>query len=80
VAGAVRAGAVDGLRAALAPMADPALPCTCRWCGSGMYAEAEGIHRPPADEPDDLVVLLSRVLLAYTLEVERDARCRCRSA
>jgi DNA-binding MarR family transcriptional regulator len=65
--------AVDGLRAALAPMADPALPCHLPVVRQRMYAEAEGIHRPPADEPEDLVVLLSRVLLAHTLEVERDA-------
>ena len=74
VAGTVRAG--RGRRPAGRAGADGRVPrCPCRLpvAGQRIYAEAEGIHRPPADEPDDLVVLLSRVLLAYTLEVERDA-------
>jgi hypothetical protein len=67
------ARAVDDLRAALAPMADPGRPCHLPVVRQRMYADVADIQRPPAHEPDDLVVLLSRALLAYTLDVERDA-------
>jgi DNA-binding MarR family transcriptional regulator len=65
--------AVDDLRAALAPLADPGRPCHLPVVRQAMFAEVADVRLPPADEPDDLIVLLSRVLLAYTLEVERHA-------
>src|SRR5262245_3470296 len=67
------ATAVDDLREALAPTADPSLPCHLPVVRQAMFAEAADRPSAPDGEPDDLIVLLSRTLLAYTLDVEREA-------